>query len=87
MPPEFYVFGLTPANIEPWHPIDTICTVRALNFFMSFSWHQDLIRDIIANLENEEGNVGDLRDLAEEMVPFTSEFAHNLHTTLNEKEI
>jgi hypothetical protein len=45
------------------------------------------LRDIIANLENESGEVGDLRDLAEEIVPFTSEFAHNLHTTLNEKEM
>jgi hypothetical protein len=51
---------------------------------MSWSWHNDLLRDIIINLEDENGQVGHLKDLAEELVPFNSEFAHNLHTTLNE---
>ena len=46
-----------------------------------------MLRDIITNLENEFGESGDLKDIADEMVPFSAEFAHNLHTTLDEKQM
>ena len=87
MPLEFYIFGLTPDSLDPWHPIDSLSILRVLNFFLSWSWPQDLLRDIITNLENQDGEVGDLEDLAEEIVPFSSEFAYNLLTTLDRKQM
>jgi hypothetical protein len=41
-----------------------------------------LLRDIFANLEN-----GELKDLVEEIVPFSKEFSHNLTTVLDDDDM
>lgn len=52
--------------------------MRSMGLFLAWNWPQDLLRDIIGNLENENGEVGDLYEMAEEIVPMTAEFAHNM---------
>ena len=56
--------------------------MRLINFHLSYNWSQDLLRDIFANLEN-----GELRDLVEEIVPFSKEFSHNLTTVLDDEDM
>ena len=41
-----------------------------------------MLRDIFANLED-----GELRDLVEEIVPFSKEFSHNLTTVLDDQDM
>ena len=53
--PEFYVFGFNKKNMAPWHPIDSFGIMRTMGLFLSYSWCHDLLRDIIGNLENENG--------------------------------
>lgn len=52
--------------------------MRLINFHLSYNWSVDLLRDIFGGLEN-----GELKDLVEEIAPFTSEFSHNLTTVLD----
>lgn len=33
LPPEFTALGIK--KVDPWHPIDTICMVRMLNFHLT----------------------------------------------------
>jgi acyl-homoserine lactone acylase PvdQ len=81
LPPEFYALNLTEA-IDPWTPVDTLALLRLINFHLSYNWSQDLLRDIFANLEN-----GELKDLVEEIVPFSKEFSHNLTTVLDDEDM
>ena len=41
-----------------------------------------MLRDILSNLED-----GELKDLVEELVPFNSEFAHNLKSVLDDEDM
>lgn len=43
-PPEYKALKVP---IEPWHPIDTLCILRMLNFHMTQNWSLDLLRSII----------------------------------------
>lgn len=78
LPPEYYIFGFTKQTVVEWKPVDTCVTMRTMGLFLAWNWPQDLLRDIIGNLENENGEVGDLYEMAEEIVPMTAEFAHNM---------
>jgi len=51
--------------------------MKLVNFHLSANWNQDLLREIIGELEN-----GELKDLVEEMIPFTHEHSFNLTSTI-----
>lgn len=80
LPPEYLAIGVT--EVDRWHPKDTLQLMLMMNFHMTQNWSMDLVRHIIANLED-----GDLRELVEEVVPFSSDFNYNLTTILNDKEM
>ena len=77
-PPEFWVAGIT--KFEPWTPADSLAILKLMNFHLSWSWKLDLMREYIDELHPE------LKDLVEELAPFTSEFSVNLVTLLNNEE-
>lgn len=56
--------------------------MRLMNFHLSFNWNMDLLRNIYSSLD--EGSVS---DLVEELTVFSSEFAHNLTTTLSDEDM
>ena len=79
-PPEIYLLGIT--KPEPWHPIDVLATLRLVFFHLSFSWTNDLLRDIIGNLEN-----GELRSMRDQLVPFMEENTIDLMSILNKDDM
>ena len=81
LPPEFYVLGFAD-NVEPWSPVDSLALMRLMNFHLSFNWNMDMLREIYGNLDD-----GALKDMVEELTVFSSEFAHNLITTLDEEDM
>jgi hypothetical protein len=56
--------------------------MRLINFHLSFSWSQDILREIMGNLED-----GELKDLVDEMIPIGKEFNHNYTTILSEEDM
>lgn len=46
-----------------------------------------MLRDIIGNLENENGVFGDLYEMADEISPSTAEFAFNLQTVVSNDDL
>jgi penicillin amidase len=78
LPPEFHLVGLK--EFEPWTPIDSLCQIKLMNFHLSWNWGQDLVRDHISSISDE------LKDMIEEILPFTSEFSHNLVTMMDESD-
>ena len=71
----------------PWQPTDSLGIMRTMGLFLSYSWCHDLLRDIIGNLENENGVYGDLYEMADEISPSTAEFAFNLQTVLSDDDL
>lgn len=53
-----------------------------MNFHLSHDWTADLLRDVLANLED-----GALADMVEELLPFTSDQTRNLTTIINDEEL
>lgn len=49
LPPEFYLFGL---EIEPWTPIDSLCSISLIGLSLTWDWAQDMQREI-TKMENE----------------------------------
>ena len=78
LPPEFYAVGLD--HFEPWTPVDTLCILKLLDFHLSWNWGQDILREFVKNLSPE------LKSMVEEIIPFTSEYSHNLVTLMNEED-
>jgi acyl-homoserine lactone acylase PvdQ len=79
-PPEFYIFGLY-NKIRPWHPIDSLANILLINFSLTWDWAQDFTREV-NKMESEE-----LRILAEELTPFTSNFLVNMVTVLDDSDV
>ena len=79
-PLEFYVFKLTD-KIEPWTPIDSLASIKLISFSLTWDWAQDLLREI-NKMESEE-----LRELAEELTPFTKNYLHNMVTVLDDSDV
>ena len=79
MPPEFILLGIT--DIQPWSPVDTVCIFKLLNFHLSWNWGQDLMRDVLEN------NLDLDSDLVEQLIPFTSEYTHNLVTVFDKNDL
>jgi len=81
LPPEFYALGIHD-NVEPWTPVDTLSLLKIMNFHLSGSWNMDLMREIFSKVEVEE-----IRDMVDELIPHTAEFAHNLQSVLDEDDM
>jgi len=79
MPPEFILLGIR--EFQPWSPVDTVCIFKLLNFFHSWNWGQELIRDVLENNLNLDS------DLVEQLIPFTSEYTHNLVTIFDDNDL
>ena len=62
--------------------IDTLSIMKLINFHLSYNWSQDLLRGIFESLEE-----GELKDLVDEIVPFSQEFSHNLKTILDDDDM
>lgn len=60
--------------------MDTLSIVKILNFHLSWSWNQDLYREMLVELSPELG------EMVEEIFPFTSEYSHNLVTIMSEED-
>jgi len=56
--------------------------MKLINFHLSYNWSQDLLRGIFESLEE-----GELKDLVDEIVPFSQEFSHNLKTILDDDDM
>ena len=56
--------------------------MRLVFFHISFSWTNDLLRDIFANLEN-----GELRSIRDELVPFMESNTIDLMSILNDVDM
>ena len=56
--------------------------MKLINFHLSYNWSQDLLRGIFESLED-----GELKDLVDEIVPFSQEFAHNLKPILDDDDM
>jgi acyl-homoserine lactone acylase PvdQ len=80
LPPEFYALGLH--TVDPWHPVDSLCLLRLMNFHLSYNWNMDLVRDLVKDLDD-----GALASMVEELVTFSAEHAHNLSTSLNDEDM
>jgi acyl-homoserine lactone acylase PvdQ len=79
MPPEFILLGIK--EFQPWSPVDTVCIFKLLNFHLSWNWGQDLMRDVLENNLNLDS------DLVEQIIPFTSEYTHNLVTIFDKEDL
>jgi len=79
LPPEYYALDI---EIEPWSVIDTLSIMKLINFHLSYNWSQDLLRGIFESLED-----GELKDLVDEIVPFSQEFSHNLKPILDDDDM
>ena len=62
--------------------IDTLSIMKLINFHLSYNWSQDLLRGIFESLED-----GELKDLVDEIVPFSQEFSHNLKPILDDDDM
>ena len=36
---------------DPWHPVDSLASLRLIFFHISFSWTNDLLRDILTDID------------------------------------
>jgi hypothetical protein len=79
-PPEFLI--LTGGKVERWTPLDTLVILKLVNFHLSFNWSQDLLRDVFSRLET-----GQLKDIVEELVPFTPEFGFSQGSVLDDDDM
>ena len=79
LPPEFILLGIK--EFQHWTPVDTVCMFKLLTFFHSLNWGQDLMRDVLEN------NLSLDSDLVEQLIPFTSEYSHNLVTIFDENDL
>ena len=68
--------------MEQWTPVDTLAIMKMINFHLSYNWSQDLLRGIFENLED-----GEIKDMVEQIVPFSSEFSHNLKPILDDDDM
>jgi penicillin amidase len=80
LPPEFYIAGLQ-NNVPPWHPTDVLGLLACLNLGMTWDWGADLIREF-HKMESDE-----LKDFAEEIAPFHSQYLYNLVTVLDDDDL
>ena len=80
LPPEFVLLGNT--RPDPWHPVDTLATMRLIFLHLSFSWTTDYLRDLLSNLEN-----GELRSIADELAPFRAEHTIDLMSILDDDDM
>ena len=77
LPPEFYTFGI--AEVELWHPIDSLSSLLLIGFHLTSDWTQDLIREIY----KQEG----LQNFADEMVPFAMVNSHLTNSVLSDDDL
>ena len=68
LPLEFYSFGISKETYMPWHPVDSLCSLKLVMFKFTGHWEQDLLRENLRYLHPE------LEELIEVLRPFTSEF-------------
>ena len=80
LPPEFYAFNIK--KVEPWHPTDSLAIMNLMKFQMTQNWNSELLRDVIENLED-----GQLKDMVDELVPFSNDAALNVTSIMNEEEM
>lgn len=78
LPPEFYLFGL---EIEPWTPIDSLCSISLIGLSLTWDWAQDMQREI-TKLESEEAS-----RIADELTPYRKEYLYSLVTVLDEADL
>ena len=80
LPPEFYVFGLAD-KIEPWTPVDSLAALNLIKFSLTWDWPKDFLREILKSESSE------LAEIADELVPYTSEYLHKLVTVLDDDDV
>jgi acyl-homoserine lactone acylase PvdQ len=80
LPPEFVLLGNS--RPDPWHPVDSLATMRLIFLHLSFSWTTDYLRDLLSSLEN-----GELRSIADELAPFRAEHTIDLMTILDDDDM
>ena len=76
LPPEFYVFGISKESFQPWTVVDSLCIARMVSFTFSAAWMFDLYREVIRK------NHPELKDIAEELMPFTSDHMADSSVTI-----
>ena len=81
LPPEFYTLGIQ-GKIAKWTPVDSLALMKVINFHLSANWNLDLLRDILASLED-----GELKDMVNELTPFGAEFTHGLQSALDDDDM
>jgi penicillin G amidase len=81
LPPEFLAFGITKDNWRPWHPVDSICVLKLMNFHLSWNWMNDLTRESIKKIHPE------LNEMVEEIAPFHAGNLHKMTTVLDDADL
>lgn len=78
-PPEFYALGIT--DMDEWTVEDVLSIAKVMTFNLTWNWNQELARDIFSELDDE------IKDMIEELAPFTAEYSHNLVTIIDEEDL
>jgi penicillin amidase len=81
LPPEFYIFGVTGDKLRKWSPVDTLALSRLVSLHLTWNFAQDFTREAVRQTHP------DLAELFEEIIPFQTDYLHNLVTILDEADL
>lgn len=78
LPPEFHIFGVKGKKLKHWHPIDTLSLSRLIALHLTWNFQQDFTREVVRQQHPT------MEALYDEMIPFETDFLHNLVSILDD---